>query len=66
MYATSGTSYPAPSRKGDFSLARGSPGYQAAEPIPNFNDAYARPDVGAHQSGTAPMKFGLEAAPGRL
>jgi hypothetical protein len=61
VYASSGASYPAATRKGDFSLAPGSPGYQRAERIPNFNDAYARPDVGAHQSGTPPMKFGLEA-----
>jgi hypothetical protein len=62
VYATSGTSYPATTRQGDFSLAPRSPGYGAAERIPNFNDAYARPDVGAHQSGTPPMRFGLDAA----
>lgn len=61
-YATSGTSYPDATRLGDFSLAPGSPGYRGAERIPNFNDAYARPDAGAHQSGTPPMKFGLDAA----
>jgi hypothetical protein len=65
VYATSGTSYPAATRQGDFSLAPRSPGYQGAERIPNFNDAYARPDVGAHQSGTASMRFGLDAPPGR-
>ncbi len=27
------------------------------ERIPNFNDRYARPDAGAHQSGTPPMRF---------
>jgi hypothetical protein len=62
VYATSGAGYPAPARKGDFSLAPRSPGFGRAERIPNFNDAHARPDVGAHQSGTAPMRFGLEAA----
>jgi hypothetical protein len=34
-----------------------------AERLANFNDAYARSDAGAHQSGTAPMRFGLDAAP---
>ena len=65
IYATSGTSYPARAEQGDFSLAPRSPGYGSAERIPNFNDAYARPDVGAHQSGTPPMKFGLELKPPR-
>ena len=49
-------------RSGDFSLAPSSPGYQRAERIPNFNDRYPRPDVGAHQSGTPPMRFGVDAA----
>lgn len=48
----------AASQPGDFSLAPGSPGHGRAEPIPNFNDRYERPDVGAHQSGTPPMRFG--------
>jgi hypothetical protein len=30
------------------------------ERIPNFNDRYARPDAGAQQSGTPPMRFGAE------
>jgi hypothetical protein len=29
--------------------------------IANFNDSYARPDVGAHQSGSPPMQFGVDA-----
>jgi hypothetical protein len=61
VYATSGTSYPSAARQGDFSLAPGSPGYQGAERIANFNDSYARPDVGAHQSGSPPMQFGVDA-----
>ena len=32
-----------------------------AESIPNFNDRYARPDAGAHQSGAPQMRFGVEA-----
>jgi hypothetical protein len=35
-----------------------SAGYHAAARIDNFNDAYATPDIGAHQSGTAAMCFG--------
>jgi hypothetical protein len=35
-----------------------SPGYGTAQPLANFNDAFAAPDMGAHQSGTAPMCFG--------
>jgi hypothetical protein len=59
IYATSGKSYPdLMAAPGNFTLSRGSPGYAAAEAIPNFNDRYPRPDVGAHQSGTPPMQFG--------
>ena len=47
--------------RGDFSLKKNSPGFGAAERIPNFNDQYPKPDVGAHQSGTPPMRFGAEA-----
>src|SRR6185295_6988160 len=58
-----GRAYPdLAARPGDFSLKPGSPGYGAAAPIPNFNDRFARPDVGAQQSGTPPMEFGIEAA----
>lgn len=45
-----------------FALKAGSPGHGGAERIPNFNDRYARPDVGARQSGTPPMRFGRDAA----
>jgi hypothetical protein len=63
VYASSGRAYPdVGGRPGDFSLKPGSPGYGAAAPIPNFNDRFARPDVGAQQSGTPPMAFGIEAA----
>jgi Right handed beta helix region len=59
VYASSGSSYPnLAARPGSFMLMPGSPGHGAAERIPNFNDTYARPDVGAHQSETPPMKFG--------
>jgi hypothetical protein len=40
-----------------------SAGYWAAARIANFNDAYATPDIGAHQSGTAAMCFGVSCPP---
>ena len=46
---------------GPFSLKAGSPGHGTAERIPNFNDQYARPDVGAQQSGAPALVFGLAA-----
>jgi hypothetical protein len=62
-YASSGRAYPdLQAQPGNFALKTGSPGYQGAQRIPNFNDRYARPDVGAHQSGTPVMLFGLNAA----
>ena len=38
-----------------------SPGYDRGARIPNFNDGFtgAAPDIGAHEDGTAPMRFGL-------
>ena len=36
-------------------------GGKKLERIPNFNDRYARPDAGAHQSGAPQMRFGVEA-----
>lgn len=50
-----------PSASGDFSLAPGSLGTGVALPLANFNDRYAAPDLGAHQSGTSPMQFGVDA-----
>ena len=49
--------------KGDFSLAPESPGLDAALPLPNFNDGFTgkAPDVGAHEAGSPPMEFGVEA-----
>ena len=49
---------------GTFQLATGSPGVRAGEKIPNFSDRYSgeAPDIGAHQRGASPMKFGLKAA----
>ena len=44
---------------GMYQLDSSSPGYGKALRLPNFNDQYAAPDIGAHQSGTAAMKFGV-------
>jgi hypothetical protein len=57
-----GTPRYAAARPGDFSLQRGSRGWQEAERLPNFNDRYERPDVGAQQSGAPLLRFGLRAA----
>jgi hypothetical protein len=49
---------------GQYQLAAGTPGFDAGTRIANFNDAHlgANPDVGAHEAGSAAMKFGLAAA----
>ena len=44
---------------GMYQLAPGTAGYATALRIANFNDQYLAPDVGAHQSGTAAMTFGV-------
>jgi hypothetical protein len=46
-----------------FWLAPSSPGYDAGVRLPNFNDGYTgvAPDMGAHEAGTAPMEFGVDA-----
>ena len=46
---------------GIFTLASTSPGRGQAAALDNFN-AGTGSDVGAHQSGTPPMKFGVAAA----
>jgi hypothetical protein len=49
---------------GQYELDPRSPGFDAGERLPNFNDGFtgAAPDVGAHEAGTPPMRFGLSAA----
>jgi hypothetical protein len=49
--------------KGQFMLAPTSPGYDAGLRLPNFNDGYTgkAPDLGAHEAGTPPMEFGVDA-----
>jgi hypothetical protein len=46
---------------GNFKLKSTSKGYGSAVRLPNFNDEYATPDAGAHQSGTGKMEFGVDA-----
>lgn len=50
---------------GQYALAPGTPGFDGAERLPNFNDDFsgAAPDVGAHESGAPPMRFGPTALP---
>jgi hypothetical protein len=50
-------------KTGNFQLAPDSPGYHKALVIPNFCEPLngAAPDMGAHESGTPPMVFGVKA-----
>jgi len=61
IYAT-GNGWPS-FAAGMYQLDPASPGYGTAARIANFNDAYATPDIGAHQSGTAAMCFGASCRP---
>ncbi|MHB8898656.1 MAG: right-handed parallel beta-helix repeat-containing protein [Thermoguttaceae bacterium] len=58
-----GAGFDAASRTGRFQLAPESPGAGAGEPIPNFSQGYTgdKPDMGAHQRGETPMRFGVKA-----
>ena len=51
---------------GLYALDAASPGYHTAVPLPNFNDSTSMPDIGAHQSGTAPMEFGVNVVRNRV
>ncbi|MBI5687310.1 MAG: right-handed parallel beta-helix repeat-containing protein [Verrucomicrobia bacterium] len=55
--------YDAASKTGRFQLAPNSPGAGAGRPIPNFSDGFTgkAPDIGAHQRGAPPMRFGVNA-----
>jgi hypothetical protein len=44
---------------GNYQLSPLSPGYAKGQRLANFNDDHATPDVGAHQSGSAAMSFGV-------
>lgn len=47
----------------DVSLVPSSLGYDSGLQLPNFNDGYTAtaPDVGAHEAGTPPLEFGVNA-----
>ena len=51
-------------RSGHFQLAPGSPGVSAGQVIPNFSDGYIgkAPDMGAHQRGAPPTRYGVGAS----
>lgn len=51
------------SKTGRFQLTADSPGVAAGVVIPNFSDGYRgdAPDMGAHQRGTPPIKYGVGA-----
>ncbi|CAB5172674.1 hypothetical protein D3OALGA1CA_5854 [Olavius algarvensis associated proteobacterium Delta 3] len=48
---------------GNFHQTASSPGYDTGLPIANFNDDFTgeAPDMGAHETGTPPMGFGVAA-----
>ncbi|MEA3192093.1 MAG: hypothetical protein QOD26_426 [Betaproteobacteria bacterium] len=47
---------------GSYQLSPTSLGFGKAQRLANFNDDYAAPDVGAHQSGIGSMSFGVNAS----
>ncbi len=55
--------YDRTTNRGIFELRLSSLGYDAGEVITNFNDNYngAAPDIGAHEAGSPPMEFGVNA-----
>jgi len=55
--------YDSIAKTGIFELSSTSLGYDAGEVIANFNDNYtgAAPDIGAHEAGSPPMEFGVNA-----
>jgi hypothetical protein len=54
--------------EGEFALDPSSPGYDAGALLLNFNDGFtgAAPDMGAHERGTPPMEFGVNAYLGKV
>ena len=50
-------------KTGRFQLDPASPGYDEGVMIPNFCDVFEgnKPDIGAHEAGSASMQFGVEA-----
>lgn len=64
VYAA-GSGFDLATKTGSFTLAPGSPGAAAGTLIPNFSDGVAgtAPDIGAHQRGVPPRRYGVAAAP---
>lgn len=60
-----GAGFDEQTKTGRFQLAPGSPGVEAALPIPNFTSSFSgkAPDIGAHQRGEAPLTYGIGARP---
>jgi hypothetical protein len=58
-----GAGFDAATKTGRFALAPGSPGVAAALALPNFSRGYSgrAPDVGAHQRGEPPIRYGVAA-----
>jgi len=58
-----GAGFDPATKTGRFQLAPDSPGAGAGQPIPNFSDGYTgkTPDIGAHQRGAPPMRYGIGA-----
>lgn len=58
-----GAGYDAKTKRGVFALADGSPGRDAGEAIPNFSDGFSgkAPDMGAQESGSPALQYGVEA-----
>jgi hypothetical protein len=62
VYAA-GSGFDAVTKTGRFQLAPDSPGAAAGVAIPNFSDGFTgpAPDIGAHQRGQPPLRFGVGA-----
>ena len=60
IYAA-GAGFDPATKTGQFQLAPGSPGVNAGQAIPNFSDGYTgtAPDIGAHQRGAPPIRYGV-------
>ena len=63
VYAA-GAGFDSTTNTGRFQLAPTSPGAGAGQPLPNFSQGSTgnAPDIGAHQRGDPPMRYGVEAA----
>ena len=57
----SGAGFDPTTMTGRFQLTPGSPGAGAGAAIPNFSDGFTgpAPDMGAHQRGMPPLRFGF-------